>query len=116
MFEPAFTQFIELAAIEGELARLRADRLRAAVLGVPATTGTDDMDAATDRVVAAVRARYRDPAWTGRFPPEIDPDPAVGAGVAAAREAAVASVVLLHRLIAATPIVGVADEPMPGGG
>ena len=115
MFEPAFTQFVELAAIEGELAKLRADRLRAAVLGVPSTTGDDDIDSATDRVVAAVRARYRDPSWTSRFPPEIDPDPVAQAGVTSAREMAVRTVVMMHRLICETPLVGVDDDRASGG-
>lgn len=116
MFEPAFTQFVELTAIESALSQLRADRLRAAVLGVPSTTGEEDLPAATDRIVAEVRARYRDPAWTALFPPQVDPDPAAQAGVNTARENALQTILLMHRLLCETPIVGCDGEGNTGIG
>jgi hypothetical protein len=117
MFEPAFMQFIELSAVESALAQLRADRLKVAVTGATSTTGEDDLAAATDRVVAEVLARYRSPVWKAAVPPLVDPDPTAQAGLTAARENALQTVLLMHRLVCETPIVGCDDErvgPTPG--
>jgi hypothetical protein len=112
MLEFMISQFTELAKLDQALAQLRIRYLRAALAGTRTGANSPESDAETERITAAIRDHYRGEKWKSRFPPDPEePDPLVKTTLWSNRDLARKIVVLLHRMIMATPVVGcLADD------
>lgn len=111
MFEPYFTRICELSVLEDNLSKLRARFIRAALKGDGQATWCSAAQEETEHIVRKVDEYYQSEEWKGRSPDAIEePDENVKKLLLSSRNVAIQSMVLLHRLLMETPVVGCSEE------